>query len=136
MRRSAPVHPPGPRTRGVVLALLLTLATSHRPARSQDVTSSGPTTLPPETPAGAASDLSPSLFGDPGGRRSALARRGVTLTGSYTGEVLGNVRGGRRRGVIAEGLLELDVDLDLEKKPSVCPARARMSPASRFTARA
>ena len=40
---------------------------------------------------------------------------GVTLSGIYTGEVLANVNGGIRTGTIAEGLLELDLDIDLAK---------------------
>src|SRR5882672_2610154 len=38
--------------------------------------------------------------------RPALLAQGVTLTGTYTGEVLGNARGGRRTGAIYEARSE------------------------------
>jgi porin len=44
-----------------------------------------------------------------------LANYGISIGGIYTGEVLSNVNGGIRTGTIAEGLLELDLDLDLAK---------------------
>jgi porin len=58
---------------------------------------------------------SPSPLGDLWGFRKTLDKFGLALSGIYTGEVLANASGGRRTGVIAEGLLELDLDLDLEK---------------------
>lgn len=54
-------------------------------------------------------------LGDPGGARSAAAKKGVSLCLTYTGEVLGNVSGGIRRGAIYEDKWELDLDLDFEK---------------------
>jgi porin len=48
--------------------------------------------------------------------RKTLNKFGLTIGGIYTGEVLGNPSGGLPPvGAIAEGLLELDLDLDSEK---------------------
>jgi porin len=55
------------------------------------------------------------LTGDWGGWRTRLVDRGVHLQAGYIGEVLGNVSGGTRRGAIYEGLLELALELDLER---------------------
>jgi porin len=55
------------------------------------------------------------LTGDWGGTRTALADRGVTLGVIYTGEVFGNPVGGVRKGMVYDGLLELDLDVDFEK---------------------
>ncbi|MBS7537767.1 carbohydrate porin [Ancylobacter lacus] len=54
-----------------------------------------------------------TLTGDWGGARTALAARGVTLSGSWTGEVLANTRGGMRTGAVFDGLAEAQLDLDL-----------------------
>lgn len=53
--------------------------------------------------------------GDPTGARKWLAQRGVNYGVIYTGEALGNVSGGVRRGALYEGKLEGFVDVDLEK---------------------
>lgn len=53
--------------------------------------------------------------GDPTGVRRWLAQRGVTYGFTYTGEALGNVSGGVRRGGLYEGKLEGFVAADLEK---------------------
>ena len=55
------------------------------------------------------------LTGNWGGLRDKLVERGIHFYAGYTGEVLGNVSGGLRRGVIYEGLLELAVDFDTAK---------------------
>ena len=47
--------------------------------------------------------------------RAPLADRGVSASASYVGEAFGNVRGGRKRGATYEGLLTVNLDLDLEK---------------------
>ncbi len=54
-------------------------------------------------------------FGDPGGVRAALEKRGVTYSFVFIGEVLGNATGGVRRGSIAEGRLDLQLNVDLGK---------------------
>ena len=56
-----------------------------------------------------------NLLGDPFGLRSAGAQRGLTFGLSETFAVLGNATGGVRRGVVAEGLLQMGVGLDTEK---------------------
>lgn len=56
-----------------------------------------------------------TLTGNWGGLRDDLAERGLKFTSTYTGETLGNVSGGLRRRGVAAGLLQLDVDADLEK---------------------
>jgi porin len=55
------------------------------------------------------------LTGDWGGTRTDWENRGVRLGANYTGELLGNISGGVRRGAIYEGRLELLLNLDLEK---------------------
>ena len=54
-------------------------------------------------------------LGDWGGVRSPLEDRGVTLGIHYAQEVLGVVHGGLSPGAEYNGLLEVDLDLDLEK---------------------
>ncbi|WP_239988792.1 carbohydrate porin [Paramagnetospirillum kuznetsovii] len=56
-----------------------------------------------------------TLTGNWGGLRDDLADNGLKFTATYTGETLGNVSGGLRRRAVAEGLLQLDIDADLEK---------------------
>jgi porin len=53
--------------------------------------------------------------GGPAGLRGALEARGVTFGGIYTGEVLANVMGGLRRGVLYQGKLETFVAVDFSK---------------------
>lgn len=53
--------------------------------------------------------------GDPTGSRKWLARHGITYGLIYTGEVLGNVSGGTRRGGLYEGKLEAFTAIDFEK---------------------
>jgi len=53
--------------------------------------------------------------GDPAGLRRWLAQRGITYGLIYTGEALGNLSGGVRRGALYEGKLEGIVAADLEK---------------------
>lgn len=64
---------------------------------------------------GADPEPSPTLTGDWLGARPAMAARGLTFSGIDTLEVLGNVRGGQRTGAAFDGLLQLGVELDLEK---------------------
>ena len=53
--------------------------------------------------------------GDPAGIRKSLADRGVTYNLTYINDVLANVRGGARRGVIDQGRLDGSMTLDFEK---------------------
>src|SRR5262245_51905176 len=54
------------------------------------------------------------LLGTPQQRKD-LADRGVIATLGYTNDVLGNVHGGNKRGVIDQGKVEAALTLDLEK---------------------
>lgn len=56
-----------------------------------------------------------TLTGDWGGLRGQLAQEGVTVTLTYTGDLLSNVLGGIKRGTTYGGMVEPQVDLDLEK---------------------
>ncbi|CCG42979.1 carbohydrate porin [Magnetospirillum molischianum] len=56
-----------------------------------------------------------TLTGDWGGVRSNLEEKGITVSATYTGEALGNVSGGLRQRAVASGLLQADVEADLEK---------------------
>jgi len=55
------------------------------------------------------------LLGDLGGSRTAAEDRGVTASLQYTQEYLGVVSGGIARRGESTGLVQLDLDLDLEK---------------------
>lgn len=52
---------------------------------------------------------------DPHGTRKALSDKGIVYNFIYTNDVLANVRGGLRRGVIDEGKLEGILNVDFEK---------------------
>ncbi len=56
-----------------------------------------------------------TLTGDWGGARKTLQDNGFALTPVYTGEVFGNSSGGRAQGLIYDGLLNVALDLDLDK---------------------
>lgn len=56
-----------------------------------------------------------TLTGNWGGARTALSDHGITITANYTGEVLGNVRGGIRKGAIYDALLIFGADIDAGK---------------------
>jgi porin len=47
--------------------------------------------------------------------REALADAGIQFSATYIGEILGNVSGGMRTGVIYTGRLDLGTMIDLEK---------------------
>lgn len=55
------------------------------------------------------------MLGQPGDGRSRLAEKGIVFGLSYTGEVFGNPVGGRRRGLVYNGLVEPQLDIDFEK---------------------
>jgi porin len=52
---------------------------------------------------------------DPAGIRKSLADRGITYNLTYINDILGNVRGGARRGFIDQGRLDGAVTVDFEK---------------------
>ncbi|KIL99962.1 Carbohydrate-selective porin [Paramagnetospirillum magnetotacticum MS-1] len=56
-----------------------------------------------------------TLTGDWGGLRTDLAEKGIKVNAAYTSEVLGNVSGGIKRRAVADALLQVDVDADLEQ---------------------
>ena len=57
-----------------------------------------------------------TLTGDWGGLRKELAdKNGISFAMSYTSEVWGNVSGGMKRGASYDGVLEPEIDVDLEK---------------------
>lgn len=85
--------------------------------------------LPPPAPVAQPSRASDRerLTGDWEGLRTTLAERGVGLEMAYTGEALANLSGGLRRGAIAEGLLEMALELDTEKLGGWRGGRFRVS---------
>ena len=101
------------------------------PTASSNATPSGLPGAAPSTP-GASSSATPTqpeglneagndvmqqdlLTGDWGGFRKTLQDDGVKLSPTYIGEVFGNPFGGMKRGVIYDGLLNIALDLDLDK---------------------
>ncbi|MGY2049249.1 carbohydrate porin [Methylobacterium sp. JK268] len=52
--------------------------------------------------------------GDPGGFRAFLQDRGITFGVIYTAEAVRTARGGMRRGTATLGLLDIDIDVDLD----------------------
>jgi porin len=73
----------------------------------------------------------PYLTGNWGGWRSALVRRGVTLTVSYAADILGNPIGGERHKMRYFQNIGVDLLLDLERLLHVPGARIHASMASR-----
>lgn len=55
------------------------------------------------------------LTGDWGGQRDDLERAGVTLTSTYTTDLLGNPLGGNQQGFRYAGDMGVDIRFDLEK---------------------
>ena len=70
---------------------------------------------PAATPGPAGLWQRPNLLGDLGGLRPVLDGYGITLKLSETGEVLGNVTGGTRRGFAYAGLSTVSLELDTAK---------------------
>lgn len=56
-----------------------------------------------------------TLTGDWGGLRPGLAERGIKFAATYTAEALGNPSGGIKRRLVGNGLLQVDMDADLEQ---------------------
>ena len=90
------------------------------------VHSAGDVHLPPSVNAGPAdTNNQPSkplgfwdqdtLNGDWGGLRKELEDDGFKVTPSYTALVIGNPSGGVRQGVVTDGLVNMQLDFDLEK---------------------
>src|SRR5258706_7850456 len=79
-------------------AVLTVAAHLGHPVQAADVVAAGKSSAAPQK------DL-----------QQALADWGIQFSGTYIGEVLGNVSGGIRRGAIYTGRLDLGTDVDLEK---------------------
>ncbi|HVV94789.1 MAG TPA: carbohydrate porin [Hyphomicrobiales bacterium] len=106
---------------GFGAALLLLAAPLGGAAWAADVPSAAAASAkgpaPEEMDVGCEDSIAPKLgrLGDPTGLRQALAKKGVSLCVTYTGEVMGNVSGGLRRGALYEDKFEFDLDVDLDK---------------------
>jgi porin len=57
----------------------------------------------------------PLLLGDLNDLRNQIMYHGLTVSPTLIAEVMGNVSGGMRQGVIFDGVLNLGVDIDLER---------------------
>jgi porin len=57
----------------------------------------------------------PLLLGDLNDLRNQILYRGFSFSPVLIAEVMGNVSGGDRRGVIFDGVLNLGLDIDLER---------------------
>jgi len=55
------------------------------------------------------------LFGDPGGLRSSLENKGITLQATETSAVWGNLSGGLKRGAVYNGVTQISLTFDTEK---------------------
>ena len=123
--------PPRPRARlFIALSISVTLA-ARGPTSAQQAPASPPSSAAPSEnnqalpgPTGAPPPTAPqptglwersNLLGDLGGARQGLADLGVSFGLLETSEVLGNPTGGRRQGVIYEGLTDASVGFDLSK---------------------
>jgi porin len=108
--------PPG-WARGIGLAfVVLVVALASPIVRAQAPQLPGPVGSPTTSP----SSLPPLfnqdyLTGNYWGERSKLADEGLTLRPIYSAETFGNPIGGAHQGVIYDGLLDLELDLDLKK---------------------
>mgnify|MGYP001198629586 FL=1 len=58
---------------------------------------------------------STTLLGDWGGLRPLLDNYGISFTLNQTSDYLGNTRGGIKQGFVYDGLLDLELDIDLDK---------------------
>jgi porin len=56
-----------------------------------------------------------TLLGDWGGLRPWLDQYGISFTLNQTSDYVGNTRGGIRQGFVYDGLLDLELDIDLNK---------------------
>ena len=93
--------------------LAMAAAFAHTPAIAQTIEQEGGRI--PGLPEPSIGTSLPRELADPGGVRSALAKRGVTFAVNYIGEVLGNPSGGFQQGTFYDGRLEVEVTADFEK---------------------
>ncbi len=73
--------------------------------------------LTPEEPLPTKSDVTTSttLLGDWEGLRPLLDNYGISFTLNQTSDYLGNTQGGIKQGFVYDGLLDLELDIDLNK---------------------
>jgi len=104
--------------RGSLRAICLVLAWAALAvaARAQAPQLPGPMTAPTSSPNALPPFFNQNyLLGDFWGERSKLEDEGFKLNPIYTAETFGNPVGGSKAGVVYDGLLDLELDLDLKK---------------------
>lgn len=109
---------------GAALACLAAGPAGAQPRPAGEPGQTGPTLAQPETsdqpsdevngPSPGSIQTSLGPYGDPGGYRAFLEKRGIAYSLTYIGEVLGNPSGGTRRGAIYEGRLDIQLDAKLD----------------------
>jgi porin len=109
MRPAPPLTRLAPLTSGfagaaALAALLGSLVVGNSAARADDA-----------APAPTGFWTRPTLLGDLGGLRPALAKYGLTFSLSETSEVKGNVSGGIRQGAAYDGLTTMGLQLDTQQ---------------------
>lgn len=89
----------------------------------------GSSTISAPRASSATSETAPQfgITGDWGGLRNSLVDSGFHFTGSYTGEWMSNLRGGKSQGGVFEGLAKLTLDVNLEKAAGLQGATFRIS---------
>ncbi len=109
---------PGRPTRSRLHVLFALAALGLGPAvlRAQAPQLPGPLSAPTASPSSVPPFFNQDhLLGNFWGERSRLADEGFTLRPIYSAETFGNPIGGARQGVIYDGLLDLELDLDFKK---------------------
>ncbi len=98
------------------LALALTVGLLTDPGRAQAPQLPGPMSAPTASPNAVPPFFNQTyLLGDFWGERSKLEDQGFSLKPIYSAETFGNPTGGSRQGAIYEGLLDLELTIDLKK---------------------
>lgn len=105
------------RNRWLLLSLLASLSLEASVGFAQTLSA---VSLPRTAPADSKPDIPDlwnknTLLGDWGGLRPLLDNYGITFTLNQTSDYVGNTQGGVRQGFVYDGLLNLDVDVDLSK---------------------
>ncbi len=104
------------RHRPLLLALGVMLLHWATPLHAQVAMFSLPRLTPEEVVPNRADFLSQkTLFGDWGGLRPLLDNYGINFTLNQTSDYVGNTHGGIRQGFVYDGLLDLELDIDLNK---------------------
>jgi porin len=96
--------------------LVLASAALMLAAHAQAPQLPGPTTAPTSSPNALPPFVNQNdVLGNFWGERSKLEDEGLKLTPIYSAETFGNPVGGSKQGVIYDGLLDLELDIDLKK---------------------